>query len=146
MRFDVVWFWNYFFNSLDYLFLELEDLYLIHLFSDSYTLDLTETFHAVLNATYSGEYMGMWQLMAAGNVFGCPIFFSVYPDKAGAINNRFYTRTMNPRVPRSDHTVVLFWSATEEHDDRMPEDNWTANHIVPLLRLTQFVTVTDVEN
>ena len=134
------------FNSLDYLCLESEDLYLIHLFSDSYTLDLTDTFHTeVLKVSNSGEYMGMWQLMAAANVFGCQIF-SVYPDKADAIYKKFYTRTLNPRVARSDHTVVLFWSATEEHDERMPEDNWTAYHIVPLLGLTQFVTVADVEN
>ena len=101
-------------NSLDYLCLESEDLYLIHLFSDSYTLDLTDTFHAkVLKVSNSGEYMGMWQLMAAANVFGCQSF-SVYPDKADAIYKKFYTRTLYPRVARSDHTVVLFWSATEE--------------------------------
>ena len=63
-------------NSLDYLCLESENLHLIHLFSDSFTLDLTQTFHAeVLKVTNSGEYMGMWQLMAAANVYGCQFFF-----------------------------------------------------------------------
>ena len=73
-------------------------------------------------------------------------FFSVYPEKAVDIYKKFFTRTLNPRLSCSDHTVVLFWSATEKHDAQMPEHSWTVNHVVPLLALTQFVTGADVEN
>lgn len=137
-------------NSLDYLCLEPHDLNLIQLLSDcyTYTSDVQETFEKEtlsVSVCKNSKYMGMWQLMAASNVFNCKIFSS-YPE-LGLKKFNFFNRCITPRsCSNSVHTIVLFWSATPEHHDSMPEENWTANHVVPLMGMTRDIAIVCDDN
>ncbi|KAK3786023.1 hypothetical protein RRG08_023445 [Elysia crispata] len=81
--------------------------------------------------------MGIWQIAAASNVLSCNIL-SVYPEKGASSYRQFFTRKITPRGQAVEPTVALMWSATKEHSLRMSGENWTANHVVPLMGLTQF--------
>ena len=85
-----------------------------------------------------GTFMGVWQLMAAVNVFGAKVT-SVYPDKGIPCHKRLFSRVLEARVERSSSSfsIIIFWSSSRE----LPDSFWTANHAVLMLSICHGITV-----
>lgn len=122
-------------NALDYLCIDREDLTFLCHHSVHLSVSPEETFHnEVLHVCQDASFMGMWQLMAAANVFAVNIV-SVYPNLGPKRVNSFMNRTIRPRVSHSTNntsTLCLHRSATKAHDEAMPREYRTSNHMVPL--------------
>ena len=84
-----------------------------------------------------GVCMGLWQLAAGASLLQVPIV-SVYPEKGWATYQLLYSRTLSPLNGRDDALKAhIMWSSNRP--DEMDEDNWVANHVVPLLPLSPTV-------
>ena len=95
-------------NCPDYICLDSNYLNLLHILSDSYTSDLSQTFQIeTMKVAHNAIYMGMWQFLAAA----APIF-SVYPDSGSEVYRNFFTRKLLLMNVTSSHIVTLLWSAT----------------------------------
>ena len=121
-------------NVHDFLNVPKDELNFLCQFSDCLSATALETFQEeTLKVCKNSEYMGMWQLMAAAQVFKTPIL-SVYPSLGPEACRKFYNCTVFPTQSRlSQSLCVIFWSATELHEERLPKEYWTANHVVPLV-------------
>lgn len=114
------------------------DLKSISELSDFYCGSVKETYQAeVLDITKMCTFMGMWQLMAACNVFNMPLM-SVYPSLGLKSHVSLLNRTLFPHGwkrngQRPSYSLNLFWSSTRT--DMAPE-YWTANHVVPLMPIS----------
>lgn len=131
-------------NSMDYMCLSPEDLAFLFCNSD-YQSDSPESVFRLeaLNVCKTSVYMGMWQLMAAANALNVNLL-SLYPRLGPSHYHSFYTRPLKARQTCSSHAFALFWTSTLEHESVMPQDYWTANHIVPLLP-EENPTVVDID-
>lgn len=131
-------------NDLDYLSLDSDTLKLLCHLSDCFCGDLRYTFELeVMSVCRNSAYMGMWQLMAAANVFKTPIC-SVYPSLGpdtyiSLCNQVLKPRSHNPARHRSVNPILM-WSSLRDSDvqnsDLKRNPNWTANHVVPLMPMT----------
>lgn len=82
------------------------------------------------------SYCGLWQVAASANVLGAPVS-SVYPNKGWYVEMN--NRTFFPDFPSQEAPVChIMWSTNR---DDLLEENWTSNHFVPLLPLTEKCTV-----
>lgn len=134
-------------NSLDYLCLDRDELNFLYEQSPVCSSSIKETFQLeILNICKASTTMGLWQFMAAANVFGVTIV-SVYPEFGPAHIQRALNCSLSPRQTTEETPVKFFllWSATEAHSDRMPKQYWTANHVVPLLQFFHEVSSVSVE-
>lgn len=111
---------------------------LCHL-SDFYGRETKQVFQLeTLEISRACSFMGMWQVMAAANVFQAPVL-SVYPSliesKEPDFYKLFFDRTIMPRNPITTQTLVILWSSTR---DDVSIEHWAANHVVPLMPLTNY--------
>ena len=73
------------------------------------------------------------QLMAAVRVFQTPIH-SVYLSVGLKSSQTFFNCTLHPnQTSQSTNPCAVYWYATEAHEQRLPREYWTANHVVPLV-------------
>ena len=128
-------------NCFDYLSGDPEDMSLLCQLSDCFSDSAAETFKLeTLSVCKNSQYMGMWQLMAATNVFNTPIR-SVYPSLGPKAYIDFSNRILHPRNPcaLASHIPCLMWSSTRTCDKTNLSEmspHWTANHVVPLMPLS----------
>ena len=115
-------------NSKDYLSLGDEVEILCQL-SDFYGVEPEQVFQLeTLDVSRPCRYMGIWQIMAAANVFQAPVF-SIYPSSQEAdFYKLFYDRTVTPRNPKTKQALLILWTSTR--------DDVKINHAVPLMPLT----------
>ncbi|GFN75253.1 vertnin [Plakobranchus ocellatus] len=122
-------------NSAEYL--SLGDVEILCQLSDFYGRETDEIFQLeTLEVSRPCSFMGMWQIIAAANVFQAPVL-SVYPTLADSQEPDFYKlffdRTVVPRNPITNQTLVILWTSTRED---VSMTHWAANHVVPLMPLT----------
>lgn len=128
-------------NSSDYLDIYADQQQMLHLLSDSYCPDLKDTFELeTLQVCKNHTYMGMWQLMAAANVFNCGVVL-IYPSRGIKRYVDVFNRSIQPRHRLSTACIAILWYVTKEHQEIMPDEHWTANHVVPLMGLTSPVSI-----
>ena len=92
--------------------------------------------HELLDVKSLGTFMGVWQLMAAANVFGAKIT-SVYPQKGIPCHRRLFNRVLEPRVESSSPSIIILCSSSRD----LPDSYWTANHVVLMLPICHTVSV-----
>lgn len=137
-------------NSFDYLCLDAQVLQFLCEHSDRYCSSAEKTFQLeTIDIMKDGTYMGMWQLMAASNVFQTQIL-SIYPALGPPIYKSFCDTILNPRVVAESSKNVLLpllWSSTHYPKSDESEDcpYWVANHVVPLLPLIPVTEMVFVE-
>ncbi|GFS03122.1 vertnin [Elysia marginata] len=96
-----------------------------------------ETFlQELLEIKSLGTFMGLWQLMAASNIF-CSKIVSVYPSKGIACHRKLFNRVLVPRNGMSSSPITILWSSTRD----LPEAYWTANHVVLLVPISDEIIV-----
>lgn len=125
-------------NSHHYLSLCEEDLNYISLLSDFHSDDIVNTFRQeTLDICKDGIFMGMWQVMAAANLLKVRIA-SYYPQRGQLYNAKFFNRTIVPKQLNSPHCLNLLWCSSRQD---MPSEYWVANHIVPLMPVSEAVLI-----
>ena len=85
----------------------------------------------VFQARQLGQYLGVWQLLAASNVLNCAIV-SLYPQKGPRKLQLLFGRAMLPFDTKDDEDIVyVMWSSNRN----MVEEHWVANHVVPMIKI-----------
>ncbi|GFN81950.1 hypothetical protein PoB_000845600 [Plakobranchus ocellatus] len=100
----------------------------------------------ILDVCKLETYMKLWQLVAAATCLNVRIM-SVYPPKRQSCG-RFLDRVIEPlpAVQQSNSnskcTIIILWASTR---DDMSEEYWVANHVEPIIQLSEPIDIVDAE-
>lgn len=129
-------------NQHDYLCLDAEEIHFLCQHSPTFSDTVEQTFqNEVLHMCKKSTYMGKWQLMAAANALNISIF-SVYPSQGPPEYKQAYNTAIHPFTGATPYLLPILWCATKDHNNRMPDNYWTANHVVPLMGETEPILLT----
>ncbi|GFS08364.1 hypothetical protein ElyMa_006593400 [Elysia marginata] len=78
------------------------------------------------------SFIGLWQMAAAASVVQRPVV-SVHPNKGWSTFRSLNNPTLMPQQQQAPDPFFIMWTTTR--GDEMVDDNWCANHFVPLLPL-----------
>ena len=106
-------------------------LQMIASLSDEYSNDYNaqgtqKKFEAeTLAVTKKVSFMGLWQILAAAELFCCPL--QIYPARG---HNLVITP---PLIVEGRPAIHLMWSSSRD----LRAEHWAANHILPVLPMSQ---------